>query len=527
MDETKDPEVKHPCVSKNADKSKKKPFICKFYVKGTCRKEDKCEYIHDKENLLVQQHECPYFSQGYCTNTNLCKFKHTSKGEEDCPEILPLWFIEFVMNKPSHHIFEEAEKYLEEETLEIRQRVLQNETPIFMKPKLIKDENYISKQDQLCNFLDNTKIRFFIVSQENSIISLYSQYSVVYVKSPLKLKEAKDSCEEVVLILFNSSFFHFVGFVQMIGNQEIIEFEGIKKPQGFSCFFQTKWLWEWRTINQKVNSIRNPMANHKRLFENEDLQELTPHIGLTICKYMMKKLTKEETVQFFSSYLKAPDSTQESQVSDNLQSRSNPISENLNDNMIISDKKIECDFIDNSIYYNNDYNDVFNNTMSGLDDLRQKQTHNFLADNFYNEIQRNFSRSHNSQRKFDDEDAIDRTISLNCAKDDKKKIKIDLDMLSKKRQKNEEKYICRKSKERSTGGESLESDSDKCVVLKSTSSEDSKRKGVRYEENKYQRNRKFHQNSDNIIPNKLFFSALEKAAIGFKRTSNHRDYKDK
>ena len=62
-------------------------MVCTFWLKGTCKKGDECEFLHtnDKDKLP----DCPSFSSyGMCANGDRCPFKHAERyirREKNCP----------------------------------------------------------------------------------------------------------------------------------------------------------------------------------------------------------------------------------------------------------------------------------------------------------------------------------------------------------------------------------------------------------------------------------------------------------
>lgn len=288
------------------NEQKKKPFVCKFHMKGLCNKKDKCEYIHEKQGISFQQQfqqfNCRYFAQGLC-NTS-CKFKHEALPVEKQPECLPIWFIEFVLNKKIDKIFEEAEsEYLVEESKEVRKSILKSEETIFYHPQVHPQKSSI-KQDLISNYLSSSSISYVLVNQEDSIVQLYREFSVIFTKDPQAIKNFLSKGQSVVLLIFNSTYEHFIGFVEVVSNIEYRKSEStdqIPFPSGYSSFFQTSWLWEWRTVSQKVNYLSNPLANNKPLGINCDSQTIEKSLGEKLCKFMMKKLTKEETIELFKN----------------------------------------------------------------------------------------------------------------------------------------------------------------------------------------------------------------------------------
>ncbi|KAL6059470.1 Cleavage and polyadenylation specificity factor subunit 4 [Balamuthia mandrillaris] len=65
---------------------KKKSVVCIHYLRGLCKKEENCEYLH--EYNMEKMPECQFFREGECTNPE-CIFRHVRPEDrmEEC-----LWF---------------------------------------------------------------------------------------------------------------------------------------------------------------------------------------------------------------------------------------------------------------------------------------------------------------------------------------------------------------------------------------------------------------------------------------------------
>lgn len=292
-------------------KTNKKPFICRFYMKGECNKEDKCEFIHQQKGISfknhLQQFNCRYFSQGLCNSS--CKFKHEVSSEDQCPETIPIWFIEFYLNKKIERIFEEAEiDFLKDETIEIRKRILNNELPVFARTTPVIPKATV-KQDSLVKYIESNNVEYFIISQEDYIVNIYKTYSIVFINEIRIIKEAFEQNKKVILLLFNSTYKFFLGFLEVVSNKEFTK-DNLKEfgldisfPSSFKYFVQMTWLWEWRTLTQRINFLKNSLFDNKPLQENNDLAKVDNIIGVNVCKFMMKKLEKNETINLFKNYM--------------------------------------------------------------------------------------------------------------------------------------------------------------------------------------------------------------------------------
>ena len=55
--------------------------MCKYFLKGECRKEENCEFKHE-ENIKVNKYKtrlCRNFERGNCPYGNQCSFAHGEK----------------------------------------------------------------------------------------------------------------------------------------------------------------------------------------------------------------------------------------------------------------------------------------------------------------------------------------------------------------------------------------------------------------------------------------------------------------
>jgi len=70
--------------------------ICKFYLHGTCNKEDHCQYLHcrygdcnRKDHLYTHELQdtstvqCRFYAEGRCHNGDHCKFAHGGDDHDD------------------------------------------------------------------------------------------------------------------------------------------------------------------------------------------------------------------------------------------------------------------------------------------------------------------------------------------------------------------------------------------------------------------------------------------------------------
>lgn len=429
---------------------KKKPFICKFFIKNLCTKGDNCDYIHNENSLSFQQQfkkmNCRYFSLGMCNSS--CKFNHELLSENRCPEELPIWYIEYVMNDKIFEIFKKAETdYLTTETKEIRLKLLNNETPLSVlseelrikklneieKIKLETIKNNIEnnaksrvKQNAINQYLEANEIIYLLIKQPDEIINYYSQYSVVFFKSSYYFKYNKEDLEKnhsnnnsnnatsilniikiedtlvnnkkLVIILFNTTYDHFVGFLEIVSSHKYLKNDCLKLnidipfPEGYNCFYKTNWLWEWRTVTQKVNLLKNLNDfNYLPLLLNKNQQLINSKTALILCKFMMKILSKEETTELFNiSIIKEEKlldlkSTYKEYIENNVLPIEDNYSNETIETILLNSNKSNIDLISSKKNINYNYSQVINKSSSI--DLNYKDTNK----SFNNDSNKDFS----------------------------------------------------------------------------------------------------------------------------------------
>jgi len=124
-------------MSEAPSSSKKKQIFCKFFMRGLCNKEDKCEYLHQDggETWGFQPYafptkkideNCPYYQYGFCRDGSLCSYNHIVLPEADVPEEIPIWFIEYLYDKPIEMIYEDFEKMNKDEIHQIKRKLRKN-----------------------------------------------------------------------------------------------------------------------------------------------------------------------------------------------------------------------------------------------------------------------------------------------------------------------------------------------------------------------------------------------------------------
>ena len=331
--------------------TKRYPILCKFWMMGNCLKDEKCEYLHSERekrglnynrSIIDGDTECPMYSLGFCKNGSMCNYKHTVRKldqlEQDKMPELPVWYLEYVLEKPISLIFEDFEEQNKEEVETIKKK-FQNVKPTnrYMKAGISKSlhnpnypnnlphtkyhhltgytqhqpyDVYADKKDFILRSLAKKVRYFFIRSSNMNYVKLAMEYNcLLNIKQiSIKLKEAQKSCDEVILIIFDEQNMNFNGFCKY--KKEItendVEYTGIINNPILSDFkinqntsyLKIEWHWKTKLSFDKVELIKNPLNNDEPLIESRDCQEISMDVGNYICRLMIKRLSKNEVKDY-------------------------------------------------------------------------------------------------------------------------------------------------------------------------------------------------------------------------------------
>jgi hypothetical protein len=305
MSEREDPKLK-------GGTTKKYQIICKFWMMNSCLKDDKCEYLHEKKDNLQSYQtaivkECPWYSLGFCKNGPLCKFRHEKKTGET-PE-LPIWFLEYIFEKPINMIYEDFERTNPEEVNEMKNRIFGDEN-FKRKFKHFKaHDNYAVKKNSIIENL-NKKVRYFFVRCRNMNLIKYAMECNVLLLNRghlIRFKEAKKSCDDVIFIIFDDETKNFYGYCKFRYDLEDSDYDLTDLMEqvrdfniGNNAFIYVEWLWKTKLSDSKVELLRNPLNNDEVVIDSKDGQEIAIDIGYYMCRLMIKRLTKEEVQEYLS-----------------------------------------------------------------------------------------------------------------------------------------------------------------------------------------------------------------------------------
>ena len=331
---------------------------CPMYNIGFCKNGRNCQFLHIKKEKYIEEDEKSEEEK----NTNLTtpikeeeknnSSNESNKDEEKKYPELPLWYLEHYFDKPISLIFSELEQKNLPEIAELKKKYgftnIQPNLPMFpmsnKKSKMnlnmntlnlnfnnfnmnyafnnsktdinnknnfnliqnafglnqlkIGDKKYdkyeqkknsiellLNKQDNIFYYLIRCKTSEEIKkSQESNTISLPTFLSEKY-------KTIDAQKEIVIIIICDDEFQNFSGFAQLkqpISNE-------LKEDD---TTYKIEWLWRTKLSISKMDHIMNKADNDNSLNEGKNGVEIDKDLGIFCCRYMMKRLSKEEVKEF-------------------------------------------------------------------------------------------------------------------------------------------------------------------------------------------------------------------------------------
>ena len=142
------------------------------------------------------------------------------------------------------------------------------------------NEYLLNKQENIFYYLIRCKNSKEIEkSQESNIITLPSSLYDKY-------KDMDIQNKTIIIIICEEEFQNFSGFAKL-KTPLITE----KKEE---TLFNIQWLWRTKLSLSKVNHLMNKADNDNLLINGKNGCEVDKDLGLFCCRYMMKRLSKEE-----------------------------------------------------------------------------------------------------------------------------------------------------------------------------------------------------------------------------------------
>ena len=362
------------------------------------------------------------------------KADNTEKKEEEIryPEI-PIWYLEHYFDKPIPLIFSELEQKNLPEITELKKKYgftnIQPNLPIFpginKKNKMNLNMNTLNLNFNNFNmnfaFNNNNKadmnnktnnniiqnsfqvnkinigqnssdkkydkyelkknsIEFLLNKQENIFYYLIrcknyrevekSQASNT-ISLPLSLYEKYKSIDiqkmTIIIIICEEEFENFSGFAKL---KTLLITD--KKEEGTS--FNIEWLWRTKLSLSKVNHLMNKADNDNFLIEGKNGCEVDRDLGFFCCRYMMKRLSKEEINELTSEKKMFESEKKLLQLQNLNNERYNQINGNSSNNLNkVNNSNKDLNYVHKK-YENNEINSYYNNSNKKSDKSNTNST---------------------------------------------------------------------------------------------------------------------------------------------------------
>ena len=360
------------------------------------------------------------------------KDEHLEKKEEEkkYPEI-PIWFLEHYFDKPIPLIFSELEQKNLPEITELKKKYgftnIQPNLPIFpvlnKKNKMNLNMNTLNLNFNNFNMnfaFNNNKadinnkannniiqnsfnvnkinigqnssdkkydkyeskknsIEFLLNKQENIFYYLIrcKNYKEVEqsqtsntISLPLSLYEKYKNIDfqkmTIIIIICEEEFNNFSGFAKL--KTPLIT---DKKEEGTS--FNIEWLWRTKLSLSKVNHLMNKADNDNFLTEGKNGCEIDKDLGFFCCRYMMKRLSKEEINELTSEKKMFESEKKLLQLQNLNNERYNQINSSINHVNKVNNSNKDLNYVHKK-YENNDINPYYNNSNKKSDKSNTNST---------------------------------------------------------------------------------------------------------------------------------------------------------
>ena len=336
---------------------------------------------------------------------------------EQYPEI-PIWYLEHYFDKPIPLIFSELEQKNLPEIMELKKKYgftnIQPNLPIF--PILTKKSKMNLNMNTLNLNFNNFNMNFAFNNNKteinskanNNLIPSSFQGNILKIgpKTPDKKYDQYETKKNSIEILLNKSenIFYYLKKCKLfeeikksqetnsislpqpiyekyknidVQNMTIIIIIVDEEFQNFSGFaklktpitsdkkeeetlFKIEWLWRTKLSLSKVNHLMNKADNDNLLIEGKNGCEIDKDLGFFCCRYMMKRLTKEEITEL-TSEKKMFDSSKKLLQNLNSEKYNHGNSNNNSGINTHNNSNKDINYIDRK-YENNDKNSPYKNS---------------------------------------------------------------------------------------------------------------------------------------------------------------------
>ena len=391
--------------------SSKKKIMCRFYMMGTCTKGENCIYLHNEieKNKRVNNpiFKCPMYDVGYCKNGPLCNLKHDKKEDKEFDldnDIIPIWYIEHYFDKPIHLIFRELEQKGGNDVQEIWNKY--NYKPLQMNMFNVVNVNnnnvlisnggantsinnvssssvavngdvYANKKNSIECLINNPKLHvvYHLISFERfSDIKCSMDTNTIKLTSMELVNKVSDKMHVHIGIIYDKEYHNYMGFLR-IKHQ-------LHEKDKDSNVLKVEWLWRTKLHYTKLSHLING--------DNEC--DVDSELGNYLCRVMMKRLTKEEVMEFMREKKEYEKHEEEEKCKRNKDDNHNNHSNNSNHSNSNSSKtnvyvtKIKNVHVNINHHHNYNYsnNKYYNyNYNSNSNFLMQKRSRSYNSNNNY------------------------------------------------------------------------------------------------------------------------------------------------
>ena len=438
-----------PYLHSKVEKPKEMITIeCPMYNVGFCKNGRNCHFMHIKKEKYIEEKS----DEKNNNTSNIPmqeeeekekeiqknEINETNKEEEIKYPKIPIWFLEHYFDKPISLLFSELEQKNLPEITELKKKYgftnIQPNLPGF--PVLIKKNKMNLNMNTLnlnfnnfnMNFaLNNNKSEMNNITNNNNIIKIgqnssdkkYDKYEfkknnnefllskqenifyfLIRCKSTKEIEQSQASNiislpfilseklnkidiqnKTIILIICDEEYQNFSGFAKII---KPLNCE--KKDE--KNLYNIEWLWRTKLSLSKVNHLMNKADNDNFLIEGKNGCEVDRDLGFFCCRYMMKRLSKEE-INELTSEKKMFESEKKLLQ---LQNLNNEINSYYNNSNKKSDKSNT-----NSTKYSDHKHDKNKDYLEYKDHKEQKYTGNKRHRNYSRSRSRSNNRRDNSE----------------------------------------------------------------------------------------------------------------------------------
>ena len=291
--------------------------VCIHWLQGLCQKMENCEFLHklDKSKMPPCKHgnqcrkkncfkkhesdeekeECPFFLQGFCIHGPYCKFRHTKRPPDDCPDEIDFGILMSSMKKKKatapnlSYKITICKHWLEGNMCPFGDGCIFAHGEEDLKPAAFHDEIHDSdvynatgtrmeRAHSLPSIYTDTNTVFFILQAPDLLSLAFAKKCGVWSASAAAVREisiAKEKAEHIIVFFSVNSLFAIYGAAEVdpIG----IPIPPPNDPTSLSVNFPIKWLRTYRLSVRTTYQLR--LGNGMHLGKLETDGRLDANVG--------------------------------------------------------------------------------------------------------------------------------------------------------------------------------------------------------------------------------------------------------